>query len=336
MSTLVATGGTGFVISNLVLRWLERDPDAGCVVVDAAEWDRAAECFFAPVRDRVRFVRADVREPWQWLSAGELADVTHVVHGATITSSAPGDAQSVLDVNFGGTVAVLGWAGKLPALRRLVYVSSGAVYGDSGHAPGGQLVDEEHRLAPGTPYAVSKVWAERITSEYRDRRGLDAVSVRLSTVYGPMDRHTPARTVESVPFTVARMAARGEPITVDSLDGHGDWIHARDVANALAALLTAPRLAHSVYNVAYGQLVSVGELLRIAADAVPDAEYSVVAPERAAVRCAGWRRGPAWGAYDTTRLRSELGWRPTPLDTAFAEYVGSLRESASATAGARA
>jgi len=334
VSRLLATGGTGFVVSNVVLRWLERDPAATCIVVDAAEPDRAAGWFFAPVHDRLRFVRADVREPWEWLSPTELAEVTHVVHGATITSSTSAEAPLVLDVNVGGTEAVLDWAQKLPALRRLVYVSSGAVYGDAGTTAGQKLVSEEHAVAPSTPYAESKVSAERITDDHRVRLGLDAISVRLSTVYGPMDRHTPARTVESIPFTVARTAVRGERITVDSLDGRGDWIHARDVAEAVVALLTQPRLEHSVYNVAYGQLVSVGELLRIAAGAVPGVEYSVVAPERAAVRCRHWRRGPAWGAYDTARLRNELGWRPTPLADAFADYVGWLSDTMTQGQGA--
>jgi UDP-glucose 4-epimerase len=254
------------------------------------------------------------------------------VHGATITSSA--DAALVLDVNVGGTVAVLNWAQKLPALRRLVYVSSGAVYGDSGTTAGQELVSEEHAVDPSTPYAASKVSAERVTDDHRERLGLDAISVRLSTVYGPMDRHTPARTVESIPFTVARTAVRGDRITVDSLDGRGDWIHARDVADALVALLTQPRLQHSVYNVAYGQLVSVGELLRVAADAVPGTECSIVAPERAAFRFGRLRGGPAWGAYDISRIRNELGWRPTPLADAFAEYVGWLRDTMTQEQGA--
>jgi UDP-glucose 4-epimerase len=324
---LVATGGAGFVVSNVVLRWLERDPAATCVVIDASEPDREAERFFAPVRDRLRCIRADVREPRGWLPSTDLAAVTHVVHGATITSSADTEAPLVLDVNVGGTLAVLDWARTLPALRRFLYVSSGAVYGDSGVAAAQAVVGEEHALAPSTPYAMSKMRAERITDAYRERRGLAAVSVRLSTVYGPMDRHTPTRTVESVPFRIARAAARGERITVDSLDGRGDWIHVRDVADALATLLIQPRLQHSVYNVAYGQLVSVGELLSVAADVVPGVEFSVVAPERATLRCARPRGGPAWGAYDIARLRNELGWQPTTLPDAFAEYVRWLRDA---------
>ena len=176
----MATGGTGFVVSNVVQRWLERDPAVTCIVVDAAEPDRAAEQFFAPVGDRLRFVRGDVRDPSGWLPPSDLAEVTHVVHGATVTSSV--DSRLVVDVNVGGTAAVLNWAQQLPALRRLVYVSSGAVYGDSGTSAGQELVSEEHAVAPSTPYAESKVSAERLIDEHRELVDLDAISVRLSGV----------------------------------------------------------------------------------------------------------------------------------------------------------
>ena len=65
---------------------------------------------------------------------------------------------------------------------------------------------------------------------------------------------------------------------MDSLEEGGDWLDAGDAANALLALLEPGRLEHRIYNVAYGQIVPVGLLLSVAAEALPgDAIVAVTA-----------------------------------------------------------
>jgi UDP-glucose 4-epimerase len=260
-----------------------------------------------------------------------------VIHGTTLTSHPAGEwpgAAATLDVNLMGTVAVLDWARHLPALRRIMYVSSGAVYPDAATEPPPDRVDETTPVEPDSMYAISKYAGERVATRYAALVGRDVVIVRLGTVYGPMDRRTATRDVESIPYRVASLALDGQLIAVDSLEEGGDWLHASDAAAALVALLRRPRLEHSVYNVAYGEIVPVGVLLRIAAQALPGTSYVVVAPEQATLLVRPPHRGPAWCAYDISRLRGELAWRPRPVQTAFRDYLDWSREQRSAGAAA--
>src|SRR5215831_1336483 len=116
--TLLVTGGTGFVMSVLGRCWLETDPAARLVVLDAAPLDEAAQRYFAACQDRLSLVVADVTRAESWRPALERHAITHIVHGATITPIARGSANEVkreaeaenperiIDVNVMGTVAV--------------------------------------------------------------------------------------------------------------------------------------------------------------------------------------------------------------------------------------
>ena len=64
--TLLVTGGTGFVLSHVVRQWLERHEEEEVVVVDRAGFDASAEVFFAPVRERIRLIRADAADTSSW------------------------------------------------------------------------------------------------------------------------------------------------------------------------------------------------------------------------------------------------------------------------------
>jgi UDP-glucose 4-epimerase len=332
--TLLVTGATGFVMSVLGRHWLEVDPQARLVALDASPLDAAARRYFAPVMDRLTVVVADVTRPQAWRPALSAHAITHIVHGATITPISrgtvaeatrepeAGDPARILEVNMMGTVAMLEWARTLGGLERFLYVSSGAVYRNHGPDRPGEPLPEDGYVMPRRLYGISKLASELITERYGGLFGLSTVSVRPSSVYGPMDRVTPSRNFRHVPNRIAHLALEGaKSVRVNTLDAVGDYIHAEDVASALVALLRAPRLRHSVYNVACGATASIGDIVAWAAERMPGFHAEVVPAEQADIVQDPALKEGMWGAYDISRIRSETGWQPRPMRAALHAYM---------------
>jgi nucleoside-diphosphate-sugar epimerase len=327
--TLLITGGGGFVLSHLARTWLEANGDAGAVVLDYSPLDPRVKRFFAPVTDRLDYVQADVLGGDALANIAAAHDITHIVHGATITSmqgedGPDPDPRRLLAVNIQGTANLLHWASGLENLTRFIHVSSGSVYG-GGPAEG--PVPEEGYVGPDGFYALSKWSSELVANQYRDSFGLPVVSVRFSGVYGPMDRITHARTVRCEPNRIAHLALAGETIKVNHMDGVGDWIHGADVAAGLCCLLEARSPAHAVYNIAYGELATIADLIAYTADVVPGLRHEVTADAEANVLGDARRRIGRFGAYDIARMTEEFGWRPRRLRDAMHDYIAWLKES---------
>jgi nucleoside-diphosphate-sugar epimerase len=342
--TLLVTGATGFVMSVLGRRWLSSDPAARLVVLDAAALDAAAQRYFAPFRERLSVVVADVTQPESWRAALAPQTITHIVHGATITPISRGTASEakrepeaenpgrIIDVNVMGTVAVLEWARTLPALERFVYVSSGAVYKHHGPDRPGEPLPEDGYVMPRRLYGISKLTSELITERYGDLFGLSTASVRPSSVYGPMDRVTPSRNMHHVPHRIARMALDGvKRVRVNTLDAVGDYIHAQDVADAIISLLRAPRLRYSAYNVACGTTASIREMVGWVAEKVPGFCAEIVPAEQADILQDPTLREGMWGAYDVSRISGETGWKPRPMREALHAYMDWMATEGAAT-----
>jgi nucleoside-diphosphate-sugar epimerase len=139
-----------------------------------------------------------------------------------------------------------------------------------------------------------------------------------------MDRETASRHVHSVPWLITHLALRQEELRVSAYDAVGDWIHARDVAEAIARLLRAPRLSYSTYNVASGHAATVRTLIEIVAEKIP-VKHRLLSNNEANVICDPDRRYGQWGAYDVSRLREELNWKPLPLRQRMHDYIDWLR-----------
>jgi UDP-glucose 4-epimerase len=341
--TLLVTGATGFVMSVLGRYWLESDPQARLVILDAAPLDAAAERYFARFADRLSVVVADVTESGTWMAALARHAVTHIVHGATITPISRGSAAEarrepeaenpgrIIDVNVMGTVAMLDWARTLPNFGRFIYVSSGAVYKQHGPDRPGEPLPEDGYVMPRRLYGISKLASELITERYGNLFALSTASVRPASVYGPMDRVTASRNMHHVPHRLARLALEGvKRVRVNTLDAVGDYIHAEDVARAIVSLLKAPRLHYSVYNVASGVTVSVGELVEWIAEKVPDFRAEVVPPEQADILQDPALKDGMWGAYDVSRLAADTGWEPRPVREALHAYLDWMAEQRAA------
>jgi UDP-glucose 4-epimerase len=342
--TLLVTGATGFVMSVLGRRWLESDPAARLVVLDAAAPDAAAERYFAPFAKRLSVVVADVTQADSWRPALTPHAITHIVHGATITPISRGTASEtkrepeaqnpgrIIDVNVMGTVAMLEWARTLPTLERFIYVSSGAVYKHHGPDRPGEPLPEDGYLMPRRLYGISKLTSELITERFGDLFGLSTASVRPSSVYGPMDRVTASRNMHHVPHRIARLALDGvKRVRVNTLDAVGDYIHAEDVADAVISLLRAPRLRYSAYNVACGATASIRDMVGWVAEKVPGFGAEIVPPEQADILQDSALRDGMWGAYDVSRIGGETGWKPRPMRAALHAYMDWMVAERAAT-----
>jgi UDP-glucose 4-epimerase len=330
---LLVTGGTGFVMSVLGRHWLDTDSSARLTVLDAAPLDAAAVRYFAPVAERLNVVVADITRPHTWREALG-GDVTHIVHGATITPLSRGtaaeaqrepeaeDPARIIEVNTMGTVAILDWARTLPRLQRLIYVSSGAVYKHHGPDRPGEPLPEDGYVMPRRLYGISKLASELITERYGDLFGIPTASVRPSSVYGTMDRVTASRNFRHVPNRLAHMALDGiRRVRVNTLDAVGDYIHSEDVASAIVSLLRAPRLRYSAYNIAAGATATVGDLIGWIAEEFPGFHGEISSPNEADILQDPALKDGMWGAYDVSRLAAETGWRPRPMRTALQAYL---------------
>ena len=332
--TLLVTGATGFVMSVLSRRWLDADPGERVSVLDISAPDAAAVRYFAGVADRLEIVVADVTRPDTWRDALAGRTITHIVHGATVTPLSRGTAAEakrepeaeqpgrIIEVNVMGTVAVLDWARTLPSLQRFIYVSSGAVYKHHGPDRPGEPLPEDGYVMPRRLYGISKLASELITERYGDLFGLSTASVRLSSVYGTMDRVTLSRDFRHVPNRIAHMAAEGVPrIRVNTLAAVGDYIHVEDAADGIISLLRAPALRYSAYNIAAGATATIGDLVQWAAEKAPGFHAQVVAAGEADILQDPGLAGGMWGAYDISRIRGETGWKPRPVREALHAYM---------------
>jgi UDP-glucose 4-epimerase len=115
-------------------------------------------------------------------------------------------------------------------------------------------------------------------------------------------------------------ALAGRTLTVKALDAGGDFIHAGDVAEALTALLRAPKLNHPVYNVAYGEFVLIRELIDIVREVAPDLQVQVKSDSEADITYDPRNRLGRWSDYAIDRLWHNVGWKPRPIREALHHY----------------
>jgi UDP-glucose 4-epimerase len=336
---LLVTGGGGFVMSNLARLWAETFPQDKVIVLDAGPYDPPLERFFEPVAAQVRYVRASVLDRAAFDRIAAEHDITHIVHGATVTlfaPEAPGGGSvsnpekdvpaSVIEVNVMGTVNVLDWARGLPNLVRIIAVSSGAVYNNHGPVPAGPM-PEDGWVDPPEFYGISKRASEMIAQRYGRLFGMSVASCRLSGVYGPMDRIRPSRAHYCAPYTALHRALEGKPIRVTAPDAVGDHIHAGDVARAILSLLVKKGpLDYPVYNIALGHSVTLRELIEEVARIFPGATCVVADAADSDIVSDDTHKGGRWGAYDISRIRGETGWHPRPLADALADYASFIQE----------
>lgn len=253
---VLVTGGAGFIGSHLVDRLLASGHRV--VVLDDFSSGKRANLAQHEGRPELLVIEADVASELDRVLAvtHQASPITRVAHLAARVSVVASieDPLEDMRVNAGGTLRVLQWA-KQVAVRKVVFASSAAVYGDVAQVP----TPEDAPCAPISPYGIHKRASERYLALYADVHALPTTSLRFLNVFGPrQDASSPYSGVISIFVT---RALAGSPLTIYG-DGEQtrDFVYVGDVVRAIElALFSAPE-AVGPLNVGTGAGTSVNEL----------------------------------------------------------------------------
>jgi UDP-glucuronate 4-epimerase len=233
----------------------------------------------------------------------------NVVHAAAISGPMLmlDDPHGIARANLGGAMAVFEASWRADA-RRLVWMSSIAVYGDQ---PTLDPIDESAPPNPQSFYGHTKAAGEALLRGYVTHYGLQAVALRLSSVYG-VRRQTACRL-----RGVVEAAISGQPIEV-AAEGSSfrQYLHVADAADAVFDALSAETVPGFAYNITGGTYVTEADLARMIGAFLP---ALIVKPGPAA-----WNEGHL-GPLTMTAAERDLGYRPhVTLETGLRELCEHL------------
>jgi UDP-N-acetylglucosamine 4-epimerase len=254
--------------------------------------------------DRFRLVNGDIRDLDVCRAGCEGVD--YVLHQAALGSvpRSLDDPATSNAVNVDGTLNIF-MAARDARVRRTVYASSCAVYGDSMELP----LNETRPLLPLSPYAATKAANEMYAASFVRSFGVGVVGLRYFNVFGR--RQDPNGAYAAVIPRWITSLVKGEPCRIFG-DGETsrDFVHVSNVvqANILAATSDDSRNAGTVFNVATGATTSLNELFREIRDALAVTNPSVADVEPV---YEPFRPGDiAHSSASIGRIRAELGYEP--------------------------
>ncbi|WP_250628527.1 GDP-mannose 4,6-dehydratase [Pinirhizobacter soli] len=257
----------------------------------------------------------DIRDPAQLRADIEVAQPDAVIHLAarSFVPDSFDDPRATFDVNLLGTLNLLQALSARHFSGRVLYVSSGDVYG---MVPEAELpVLESRATMPRSPYAVSKVSAELLCRQWQLTEKLDVVVARPFNHIGPGQGLQ--FVVPAMASQVAAMATSGDigEIITGDIDVTRDFSDVRDVVAAYAAIL-ARGCSGEIYNVASGHEVRIRDILQILCELTGVKPRVSTDPSR--LRATEQRRMVASAA----KLNGDTGWTPAiPLDVSLKQIL---------------
>ena len=253
MKKILVTGGAGFIGSNIVPRLIEKGHSV--TVLDNLSSGKLENLRTVRNSPSFQFIQGDVQNKTTLHKA--LCMVDAVVHLAALIDI-PASVTSPLkthEVNATGTLNTLEAAIKENTVKRFVFASSTAVYGNAEALP----IMESTPPTPISPYAASKVAGEAYCNAFTRCYGLSTVILRFFNVYGPRNEKNP---YSGVITKFLDQALNGEVLTIYG-DGKQtrDFIHVNDIVDAIVLALEAKGMDGEIFNVCTGSPTSISELV---------------------------------------------------------------------------
>jgi len=259
--TYLITGGAGFIGSNIASALLKKENRVR--VLDNFSSGKREN--LKDMRNHASFelVEGDIRSMETCREA--VSGIDYVLHHAALASVPLSIRDPMLanDNNITGTLNML-IAARDAGIKRLVFASSTAVYGDRLSPNGNQNlspVSETMKPAPLSPYAVGKLAGEEYCKIFYALYGLETIALRYFNVFGP-GQDPSSEYAAVIPKFIEALLSGKQPIIYGDGEQSRDFIHIDDVIQANLLACTAPAtVAGRTFNLASGNRISINALL---------------------------------------------------------------------------
>lgn len=311
----LVTGGGGFIGSHLAARLVADGHDVR--VLDNFATGRRSN--IEAIGGDVELVEGDIQSYERAHNAVRGCEI--VFHQAALPS-VPRSIQDPLTSNATNVIGTLNilLAARDEGVRRVVYASSSSVYGANPTLP----KQEDMATLPISPYATAKLAAEGYCRSFGIGYGLQTVALRYFNVFGARQDPTSQYAAVIPNFIAALLDNR--PVTIFG-DGEQsrDFTHVDNVVQANLLAVDAPDVSGRVFNVAYGQKVTLNELVTELQELIGTDVETIHAPRRAG--------DVPHSLASLERARAELGYAPqVDLREGLTRTIEYYREQRAATA----
>ncbi len=253
-SKTLVTGGAGFIGSHIVDRLLKEGFEV--TVIDDLSTGRRENIAHHQDRKDFHFVKGDIRNTA--LVKKVVEDVDAVFHEAALVSVPRSIEDPLLtnEINVSRTLNLLK-ACTDANVKRFIYASSTAIYGDTETLP----KHEKLMPQPISPYAVSKLAAENYVKIYHKVYGLNTICLRYFNVYGSRQTYSPYSGV--ITIFINNLLKNEPPVIYGDGKQTRDFVHVQDVVEANVLALTRETAIGEVLNVATGTPTTINQLVAV-------------------------------------------------------------------------
>src|SRR5512139_1721953 len=224
-TNVLVTGAGGFIGSHLCEELIAAGATVRGLVRYGSQGSLGLLRYAEPsVLSAIDVITGDLRDARAVLRAAHGCDV--IIHLGALISVPYSYARprEVAEINVLGTLNVLE-AARDVGVRRIVHISSSEVYGTATTA----RVSEEHRLQGQSPYAASKIGADKLAQSFHLSYGLPVVTVRPFNTYGPR------QSGRAIIPTIVAQALRGPVVKLGALETRRDFTFVSDTVRGIMA-----------------------------------------------------------------------------------------------------
>ncbi|MGZ4167360.1 MAG: SDR family NAD(P)-dependent oxidoreductase [Solirubrobacteraceae bacterium] len=293
---VLVTGAGGFIGGHLVEMLVTGGASVTALVRYNSRNERGTLDWIAPeVASEVETVAGELRD---------IESVSRAVKGAEIVLHLGAqiaipysyvNPRDFFEVNVLGTLNVA-QACLASGVQRVVHTSTSEVYGTARQVP----ITEAHPLEPQSPYAASKLAADKLMDSWHRSFDLPVVVLRPLNTYGPR------QSARAIIPTIISQALAGDTLRLGSLHPRRDLTFVRDTAAGMIAAATAPEAVGETVQLGTGEAVSVGEIVELVSELMGKELHPVL--DEARVRPANSEVELLLS--EPARARDLLGWEP--------------------------